>query len=54
MCTLHKAFESSSISKIILAIMSGAYRRLDPGYSPELRGLVDALLKVGGWYKHRV
>ncbi len=46
LCTLSKAFESSSISKIILMIMSGQFTRLPDCYSPQLRQLVDQLLSV--------
>jgi NIMA (never in mitosis gene a)-related kinase len=46
LCTLNKAFESSSMSKIILAIMRGAHRPLPDCYSEGLRGLVAALLRV--------
>jgi serine/threonine protein kinase len=46
LCTLSKAFESSSISKIILSIMRGAHTPVPACYSPELRGLATALLQV--------
>jgi NIMA (never in mitosis gene a)-related kinase len=46
LCTLQKAFDSSSISKIILSIMGGKYKSLDSGYSEGLKGLVAALLQV--------
>jgi hypothetical protein len=46
MATLQKAFDSSSISKIILSIMSGHHKPLPPAYSPGLRALAAALLQV--------
>ncbi|KAI8476547.1 MAG: kinase-like domain-containing protein [Monoraphidium minutum] len=44
--TLQKAFDSSSISKIILSIMGGRHTPVPEDYSPELRGLAAALLQV--------
>ncbi len=44
--TLSKAFESSSMSKIILSILKGAHRPLPDCYGPGLRGLVAGLLRV--------
>ncbi|KIY97112.1 NIMA (never in mitosis a)-related kinase, partial [Monoraphidium neglectum] len=46
LCTLQKAFDSSSISKIILSIMGGKYTPLPDSYGKELRGLVADLLQV--------
>lgn len=46
LCTLSKAFEGSSISKIVLSIMRGAYKQLPDSYSQGLRDLVASLMHV--------
>ena len=46
LCTLQKAFESSSMSKIILSILRGAHRPLPDCYSDGLLQLAQRLLQV--------
>jgi hypothetical protein len=45
MCALRKPFEGSNLPAILFAIMRASPDPLPPGYSPELRALVAALLQ---------
>uniref|UniRef100_A0A9J2Q1Q4 Protein kinase domain-containing protein n=1 Tax=Ascaris lumbricoides TaxID=6252 RepID=A0A9J2Q1Q4_ASCLU len=45
MCNLKPAFFSHNVLRLATAIVEGKYDPVDPKYSPELRGMVDACLE---------